>query len=180
MNYISCVTRLLVMIVALDVLAAPLLAAEPETRVLILNATDPYLPANLMIDAAMRETLAQDTTRRFVYFSEPLDAQRFDWKQYGPEYLALLLKKYKGLRIDVVVAGTQPALDFAYEYGNELWPNAWVVFHGIPPRAVEKASLPERVTGVVSREDVGGTLGGAAAWPLAARAHPAAQARSVM
>ena len=140
------------------VLASPLRAAEPETRVLILNATDPYLPAYLVIDAAMRETLAKDTTRRFVYFSEPLDAQRFDWKQYEPEYLALLVKKYKGLRIDVVVAVTQPALDFANEHRNELWPDAWVVFHGIPARALEKVALPERVTGVVSREDVGGTL----------------------
>jgi signal transduction histidine kinase len=152
------VARLLVMIVALGMLAAPLQAAEPETRLLILNATDPYLPAYLVIDAAMRETLAKDTTRRFVYFSEPLDAQRFDWKQYEPEYLALLVKKYKGLRIDVVVAGTQPALDFANEHRNELWPDAWIVFHGIPVRVLEKAALPERATGLVSREDVGGTL----------------------
>ena len=135
------------MTVALALLASPLRAAEPETRVLILNATDPYLPAYLVIDAAMRETLAKDTTRRFVYFSEPLDAQRFDWKQYEPEYLALLVKKYKGLRIDVVVAVTQPALDFANEHGNELWPDAWVVFHGIPARALEKVCSPRARNG---------------------------------
>ena len=160
-GFINCVfvaSRLLIMTVALAVLASPVRAAEPETRVLILNAVDPYLPAYLVIDAAMRETLAKDTTRRFVYFSELLDAQRFDWRQYEPEYLALLVKKYTGLRIDVVVAVTQPALDFAIAHRSELWPGAWVVFHGIPARAFEKVALPERVTGVVSREDIGGTL----------------------
>jgi hypothetical protein len=84
--------RLIVGAVALAVLASPSAAAEPETRILILNATDPYLPAYQMIDATMRETLAKDTTRHFAYFSETLDAQRFDWKQYEAEFLALLVK----------------------------------------------------------------------------------------
>jgi signal transduction histidine kinase len=144
--------------VALAALASLPRAAEPETRVLILNAADPYLPAYLVVDVAMRESLAKDTTRRFVYFSEPLDAQRFDWKKYESEYLALLVKKYKGLRVDVVVAVTQPALDFVNDHGKELWPGARIVFQGIPERALKNAALSPNITGVVTREDVGGTL----------------------
>ena len=140
-------------------LAMPALAAaEPETRILILNATDPYLPAYQVIDAAMRETLAKDTTRRFEYFSETLDWQRFNGKQYEAELLALLVKKYKGLRIDVVVAVTQPALDFVNDHGAELWPGASIVFHGVSARKLENVALPARATGVFTREDVGGTL----------------------
>ena len=154
----SIVSQLLAITVTWAMLASPLRAAEPETRILILNATDPYLPAYQVIDAAMRETLANDTTRRFVYFSETLDAQRFDWKQYEPEVLALLAKKYNGLRIDVVVAITQPALDFVIEHGKQLWPGAWVVFHTVPAQALENVSLPERMTGVMSGEDIAGTL----------------------
>jgi signal transduction histidine kinase len=164
--------RLLAGTVALAGLASSLRAAEPETRVLILNASDPYLPAYLVIDAAMRETLAKDTTRRFVYFSEPLDAQRFDWKKYEPEYLSLLVKKYKGLRIDVVVAVTRPALDFVNDHGKELWPDARIVFHGVSARTLENTVLPPHVTGVVAREDLGGTL------DLARRLQP--QARRIL
>ena len=102
----------------------PPAAAQQETRILILNALDPYLPAYQIIDASMRDTLANNPTRRFVYFSEAIDAQRFDWKQYETAYLALLIKKYKGLRIDVVVAVTQVALDFVKDHGEELWPGA--------------------------------------------------------
>jgi signal transduction histidine kinase len=150
--------RLIVGTIALAVLALSLAAAEPETRILILNATDPYLPAYQVIDAAMRETLAKDTTRHFAYFSETLDAQRFDWKQYEAEFLALLVRKYKGLSIDVIVPVTQPALDFVINYGQQLWPGARIVFHGISAHALENAALPARVTGVVTREDVGGTF----------------------
>ena len=39
-------------------------AADEEARVLILNGTDPYLPAYLAIDSAMRASLAQETGRR--------------------------------------------------------------------------------------------------------------------
>jgi signal transduction histidine kinase len=151
-------TRLIVGTVALVVLASSPALAETETNILILNATDPYLPAYRAIDATMRETLAKDTTRHFAYFSETLDGQRFDWKQYEAEFLALLVKKYGGLRIDVVVAITQPALDFANDYGQQLWPGASIVFQAISARKLDKATLPVRVTGVVNPEDVDGTL----------------------
>ena len=114
--------RLIVGPVVLAVLASSPALAETETRILILNATDPYLPAYQLIDAAMRETLAKDTTRHFAYLSETLDAQRFDWKQYEAEFLALLVRKYKGLSIDVIVPVTQPALNFVIDHGQQLWP----------------------------------------------------------
>jgi hypothetical protein len=137
---------------------APPAAAQQETRILILNALDPYLPAYQIIDASMRDTLANNPTRRFVYFSEAIDAQRFDWKQYETAYLALLIKKYNGLRIDVVVAVTQVALDFVKDHGEELWPGARIVFHTVQATSLDITALPAHATGIVTREDIGGTL----------------------
>ena len=71
-------------------------AAQDEARVLILNGSDPYLPAFLIIDSAMRATLDRAGARRVVLFSEPLDAQRFPAESLEPEFLALLAKKYAG------------------------------------------------------------------------------------
>ncbi len=99
-----------VMLCGLCMTAGSAHAADEEARVLILNGTDPYLPAYLEIDSAMRASLAQETGRRIVYFSEPLDAQRFQVEAYEPELIALLAKKYAGLRFDVVVAISQRAL----------------------------------------------------------------------
>ena len=67
----------------------PAYAAEDEARVLILNGTDSYLPANLAVDAAMRARLAESPTRRIVYFSESLDTQRFTLDALEAEYAAL-------------------------------------------------------------------------------------------
>ena len=139
-------------------IAVPLHAADKEARVLLLNGTDPYLPAILAIDNAMREELAKSGSRRYVYFSEQLDAQRFRWEDYGPELLALLTKKYSDVRIDVIVAVTQPALDFAVLHRDRLWPGAGIVFHGLPMTDAEAARLPQGVTGVDAREDVRETI----------------------
>ena len=81
--------RLFIAVAALCVVAMPLRAAERETRVLILNGMDPTLPAFLAHDAAMRDTLAKNTTQRFQFFSEALDSHRFAFRRlragvFGP------------------------------------------------------------------------------------------------
>ena len=134
-------------------------AAEEEARVLILNGTDPYLPAYLTIDNAMRASLAQETARRIVYFSEPLDAQRFQVEAYEPELIALLAKKYSALRVDVVVAISQRALEFFNRHGALLWPGARLVFSGWPGEAFKSSSgLPPDAAAVVADVDVGATI----------------------
>ena len=76
-----------------------------------------------MIDSAMRADLAKDTTRRIVLYSEPLDAQRFAVEPREPELVGMLAKKYEALHIDVVVAVTQPALEFFKRHGLYVhWP----------------------------------------------------------
>lgn len=145
-------------IAALCLAAGPACAAEQPARVLILNALDPYLPAFLAIDSAMRASLAKETERRIVLFSEPLDAQRFAVEPLEPELLALLTKKYKALPIDVVVTVTKPAFDFYVKHGQQLWPGARLVFHGLPDPGDKLPTVPPNAVGLVNRDDFGGTL----------------------
>jgi len=81
----------------------PLHATEHESRVLILNGVDPYLPVYLATDAAMRESLASESERRVVFLSESIDAQRFSMKALEPELLGLLARKYRALNIDAPI-----------------------------------------------------------------------------
>jgi signal transduction histidine kinase len=138
--------------------AAPASGAEEEARVLILNGLDPYLPAYMAIDSAMRASLAKETNRRIVLYSEPLDAQRFSGESLEPEVLALLTKKYRSVKIDVVVTVMQPALEFFKRHGDALWPGARVVFHGIPELTVEPRTLPPNAVGLVNVDDFEGTV----------------------
>jgi hypothetical protein len=136
--------------------AAPVHAVEEEAHVLILNGLDPYLPAYIVIDGAMRASLANERTRRVVVFSESLDAQRFP-QALEPEFPALLAKRYGALRIDVVVVVSQVALEF-FKRHSELWPGARVVYVGFPGEAIGPPALPTNATGVVAHVDVAGTI----------------------
>ena len=157
MKRVQAAARMLSMIAGLCIAAAPAYAAEEEARVLILNALDPYLPAYLAIDAAMRASLAKETARRIVLYSELLDEQRFPGESLEPEILALLTKKYRTVHIDVVVTVTKPAFEFFKRYGEQLWPGARLVFHGLPD-GTDPSTLPSNAIGQVNRDDFGGTI----------------------
>jgi signal transduction histidine kinase len=149
---------LLSVIGALCMAISPARAADDEARVLILNGLDPYLPAYMAIDSAMRANLAKESTKRIVLYSEPLDAQRFAIGPRESEVLAALAKKYEGLQIDVVVTVMKPALDFYKQHGAVLWPGSRLVFHGIPDPAEEAVEFPARSTGLVNKDDFAGTV----------------------
>jgi signal transduction histidine kinase len=133
-------------------------AAEEDARVLILNGMDPYLPAYLAVDNAMRASLADESPRRITFFAETLDAQRFSPQGLEPEFLALLTKKYSMLRVDVVVAVSRPALEFFKRHGEQLWPGARLVYEGFPGEVMESGTLPADATGVVTHWDIEGTI----------------------
>jgi signal transduction histidine kinase len=145
-------------IVGLTIVAAPASASEEEARVLILNGTDPYLPAYLAIDGAMRASLAAEAAQRIIYFSESLDAQRVPIESVEPELLALLAKKYSALHVDVVIAASQPALEFFRQHGERLWPHARLVFSGWPGEAFDPAGLPPDTTAAVATSGIGETI----------------------
>src|SRR5262245_16879223 len=97
---------------ASDALAQSPAPARPW-RIVILNDTDPTLPAFLVLDRATRESLQAPGRHPVDIFAETLDALRFPTAQIEDEIVALLAKKYAAMRIDaVIVVGTQ-SLDFA-------------------------------------------------------------------
>jgi len=140
------------------VAAAPAYAGDEEARVLILNGIDPYLPAYLAIDGALRASLAEQGPPRVVFFSETLDGQRFALESMEPEVLALLEKKYRAVHIDVVVAFSIPSLEFFRRHGEHLWPGARLVFHGFPGEEISAESLPPHAAAIVARQDIVATI----------------------
>lgn len=148
----------LAMSAVLGIVAAPASAAEQEARVLILNTADTSLPGHRVIENAMRASLDSDTTRQVAYFFESIDAYRFSMEALEPELLALFSKKYRALPIDVVVAVSRPAIEFFGRYGKQLWPGARVVYNAFSAEYGGRVALPPNVGGVVSYQDVAGTI----------------------
>jgi len=152
------VAHALLIALVLGCVAMPLHAAEEDEHVLMLYGLDPYLAPFLVMDKAVRETLASENGGRVIFFSESLDSQRFAMERLEPELVALLAKKYRALHIEVVVAVSRTALDFFVRHGERIWPGARVVYVGFLGYEFRPSELPPGASAVLSILDVAGTI----------------------
>ncbi|MBS0321803.1 MAG: hypothetical protein JSR18_14765 [Proteobacteria bacterium] len=138
---------------------APAPAPAPVPwHVLVLNASDPTLPAFIQLDTAMRGALTAPGRHPVEIFTETLDMFRFPREQVEAQLRALLAAKYAREHIDVVVAVAGPALEFALAHRAELWPAARIVFHSVVPGELERVRREPRVTGIPVRYDYTGAV----------------------
>ncbi|HQR56999.1 MAG TPA: ATP-binding protein [Burkholderiaceae bacterium] len=152
------------------VLLAPLFARAAETprpkapvnadetaQVLVITGSDPYLPAFVAIDAAMREAVARRTGRRVQWMYESIDALRFG-SNLGPQFAEVLARKYQGIRIDAVVIVTEPAATFYLQHGRTLWPSAPVIINSVSPNFARGLPADAGVVALPVEIDYAGTL----------------------
>jgi len=149
--------------IALSATSAIALAQGPDggtgsRHVVILNATDPYLPAFIAIDGAMREAIRAGRRAPTQLYAETLDMSRFPQALLEQDLVALLRKKYRDLKVDVVVAAATIALDFAQRHRDEIWPDATIVFHSVSSAELRKRSPAPATIGVPLQYDFGATL----------------------
>lgn len=127
-------------------------------RVVILNSADPHLPAFVALDRGVREAILAGRAAPTGFHAETLDMYRFPQAQIDGDVIALLRKKYRDLKVDVIVAAGEIAVDFAEKHRAEIWPGAAIVFHSVPEGVLRAASLDPRTIGVPVRLDFGPTL----------------------
>jgi ABC-type uncharacterized transport system substrate-binding protein len=132
------------------------LGKSAERHVVILNATDPYLPAFLALDSALREAVRAGSRAPAEYFAEALR------------------EKYRDLQVDVIVAVAKIALDFAQRHRDEIWPGAVIVFNSVTANSLRDLSLEPRTIGVPVRLELVQTL------DLALKLRPEAQRIAVV
>jgi PAS domain S-box-containing protein len=157
-------------LVALGVWLGPaVVAAQPAgPQVVILNS---YHQGEEWSDNEIAGVVAalQERHPDIAPSIEHLDAKRFP----GPEQLAqagdYLDRKYRGRRVDVVIALDNPAFNLALERRAELFPGVPIVFAGINGFRPEMIAGRPGVTGVIEHEDITGTLA------MAVAMHPGAK-----
>lgn len=144
-------------------------ANEQPRRILIVYENDATLPAAIEIAQGIRNGLENGIQAKFETYSEYLDVLRFP----GPENLsrraADMAEKYRGLKMDVVIALGPGALRFMLEYCKDIAPEAPLIFGGTRAETLDAEKLPANSMGVVSRFDVNGTI------DLARRLQPGAR-----
>src|SRR6188768_3018139 len=123
--------RIVVALAALTLLSpgiAPVVAQAPPKAVLILSegsilasTTGPVPPTTSVLRSAIVAALRQSAEPVNVY-EELIDRGQFDNDDYHRQLLALYKAKYSHDPPDLVIALTEPALDFALRHRGELFP----------------------------------------------------------
>jgi signal transduction histidine kinase len=129
---------------------------EPA-QVLVISGTDPYLPAFVAIDAAMREAAARRRAGPVLWLYESIDTARFGGAA-GPMLAEMLARKYDGVDIDAVLLVTEPAVDFYLSYREQLWPDAPAVFHFVAPGYAQRLPAGAALSGIPAQVDFSGAV----------------------
>src|SRR5262245_15521603 len=153
----------MLVMVALGCLAAGAVQALGEApdkpwRVVILNDADSTLPAFVALDRAMQAALTAPGRHQVDTFFESLDSLRFPTAQLEGELVALLAKKYIPMRVDAVVAIGTASLDFVEKHHSRLWPDARILFTGVPVELLRDRRLAPMTTGIPRRFELAGTV----------------------
>lgn len=134
-------------------------AAPPAPwRVVLLLGADPALPAMQQHDRALREAIKRAAPNGVTFFTDTIDAIRFDYAGIAPEFLALQTKKYAGQPVDLVV-GVGPNVGSAIRDQREaLWPQTPVVISAIDEATFARSLSPRDAVHQFWRFDIDGTL----------------------
>jgi signal transduction histidine kinase len=142
--------------------AAPAARSAPTPiapwRVVILMTTDPALPAMQDHDRALRATLRAAAPGGVTFFTDTLDAFRFDYHDVAREFLALQTKKYAGQPVDLLVGVGDRSVDVIREQRETLWSGVPIVFSGLDAATLDPARVPAGAALAAWQLDIDGTL----------------------
>ncbi len=122
-------------------------------------AAETAAPKNVLILYSFTDRRAQDdleilksTTRSHVatpvdFHVEFLGAARFDSPGYEKAVTESLASVYGGKKIDLVIAIYYPALRFATDHRQELFPGTPIAFSSVPPRRLRGPGASARGDG---------------------------------
>src|SRR5262245_4942452 len=138
------------------------LADGPEQpRLVVVLYPDDYAqggPGSMLVDRGIRSTFATGFPENIEIHSEYLDVSRFQHPGYQQHLAEFLRQKYARRKVELVIAGLAPALDFALEHRAEMFPGIPVVFCAVDEREVKARKLPPDVIGVPNKFDLAATL----------------------
>lgn len=113
-------------------------AAQPSAArtVLTIHWSSEDVPGIPGVDAAIRDAFRTQEGTAVDYYAEYLESDRFPPEEASLGLRDYIRRKFAGRRIDVVIAVSTPALQFALRHRAELFPAAPIVAStGVPPAA---------------------------------------------
>src|SRR5258708_389164 len=132
-------------------------APAPGQRVLMLS-DERLLPANIIMDEAIRAAFAVGTKNRVEFYSEFLDVARFPGEEQQQRQRNFFRDKYRERPPDLVIAVSGGALVFLAEHRVELFAGVPIVYCSVAGDPHPEHLLDARIAEVAVPEGVAPTL----------------------
>jgi signal transduction histidine kinase len=154
-----------------SLLVCPTASAQSRHHktVLTVQWSSEDFPTNPVVDSAIRRVLSSRSDLLIDYYAEYLESDRFPAAEASAALRDYIHAKYRGRQIDLVVAISEPALQFVLRHRRELFPDAPVVFTGTTAPAPHVRTEGAGLTGVLSDVAFRETL------ELALKLHPSTE-----
>ncbi|RPJ74606.1 MAG: GAF domain-containing protein, partial [Desulfobacteraceae bacterium] len=130
----------------------------PKKNILIIFSGQSDTPAHPHIVRGIKSGLASGKDFHTEYFIEYMDLPRNSSEAYYQHLLALYRQKYAASRIDLVIPITGPALTFAVQHRDEIFPNTPLVFTAVLEDELKEIALPADCSGILADIDFAGQL----------------------
>jgi PAS domain S-box-containing protein len=130
-------------------------APPPKTVLVLYSFTDRKAQDDLEI---LKSTTRSHVGMPVDFHMEYLGSARFDAPGYEKAVAESLASVYGAKKIDLVIAVFYPALRFAVDHRQELFPGTPIAFSSVPSRRLEGQKQWPGVTGVTMDVDVQGTI----------------------
>lgn len=134
----------------------PAVAENRDPQILILGSYSEDHPWTGEEMKGFMDVYHRELSATFSPMIEYMDSNRYQENENAKLLLDNYRYRYSRKRLDTVVVFDNPALTFALEHREELFPEACIIFAGID--SINESYTSDRITGVLARPDISGTL----------------------
>ena len=142
---------------------APAWAESADSKLVVVLYPEPNdgSPGSALADRGLRAALAGVADGNVEIHNEYVDVSRNSPRDHEEEFVRHLRRKYARRKVDLLVTGLSPTLNFTLEHRDKIFPGVPVVFMAVDRQEVESRQLPADVIGVPVTMDLGSSLAAA-------------------
>jgi len=133
-------------------------AAAGTRNVLIIRGESPDLPGGRIIVDTIEATVRRGSTTPVEFYVETIDTGRFTGPLYERRLADLFAEKYSALPLDLVVAFSEPAVQFVMREHDRLFAGTPLLFGLVEPRSIDERVVPKNAAIVYAQVDAASTV----------------------
>lgn len=129
--------------------------AEDEVkRVVVIHWQNAYADLTYQFDKHLRETLRSDDTLNIEIYTEYLQFDVLTDPEIQESTLELVEKKYKNLKIDVLITSEIFDANYIFEHRERIFPNVPLVYYKISETSTVNSEISKNTNGMILLSEI--------------------------